>query len=57
MSGLAAAQDMFGAAAQTAAGVSAPAAANSAAAAAEAVQVALLHKTLEYERSLVNVFA
>jgi hypothetical protein len=56
MSGIVAAQGLFGAAAQTASGVSAAAGA-SGGSAAEAVQVALLQKTLETERSLVNIFA
>lgn len=57
MSGLPAAQAMFGATAQAAAGVSAPASASGGAATAEAAQVAVLQKALEMERSLVNIFA
>ncbi len=57
MSGLAAAQGMFGAAAQAAAGVSAPDPGAGNGAAAEAVQVAVLQKALEMERSMVNILA
>jgi hypothetical protein len=57
MSGLAAAQGMFGAAAQAAAGVSAPTGGSGDASAAEAVQVAVLQKALDMERSQVNIFA
>ena len=56
MSGLAAAQGMFGAAAQAAAGVSAPTG-GPGDASAEAVQVAVLQKALDMERSQVNIFA
>jgi hypothetical protein len=48
---------MFGAAAQAASGVSAPSAGASDGSAAEAVQVAVLQKALQMERSLVNIFA
>jgi hypothetical protein len=57
ISGLAAAQGMFGVAAQTASGVSAPSDGASDGSAAEAVQVAVLQKALQMERSLVNIFA
>jgi hypothetical protein len=57
LSGLAAAQGRFGATAQAAAGVSAPAGGTGDGSAAEAVQVALLHDALQFERSLVNVLA
>jgi hypothetical protein len=56
MSGLAAAQSMFGVAAQVASGVSAGGA-DSGAAAAEAVQVAMLQKALQMERSSVDILA
>jgi hypothetical protein len=56
MSGVAAAQSMFAVAAQAAAGVSA-ASTGSGGSANEAVQVALLQKTLDSERSLVNILA
>ncbi|HJS95931.1 MAG TPA: hypothetical protein VJ741_16830 [Solirubrobacteraceae bacterium] len=57
ISGLAAAQGVFnGAVLQGAAG-SDPAVGVSGAAAAEAVQVSLLQRSLEMERSLVNIFA
>jgi hypothetical protein len=55
--GLAAAQGVFDGAVQQAAGGSPPSVGVSAAAAAEAVQVTLLQKSLEMERSLVNIFA
>jgi len=57
ISGLAAAQSMFGAAAQAASGVSAPAAGSGDGATTEALQVAVLQKTLQMERSLVNILA
>jgi hypothetical protein len=57
MSGLAAAQYVFGGAVQQAAGGSVPSVAVSAASAAEAIQVTLLQKSLDYERSLVNILA
>jgi hypothetical protein len=57
INGLAAAQGVFDGAVQQAAGGSVPDVGVSAASAAEAIQVALLQKTLDYERSLVNVFA
>lgn len=56
LSGLAAAQGMFGVAAQAASGIS-DANAGSGGGAAEAVQVALLQKTLAMERSMVNILA
>jgi hypothetical protein len=56
MSGIAAAQSMFQVAAQAASGVSA-AGDGSGGAAAEAVQVAMLQKALEMERSSVNILA
>lgn len=57
ISGVAAAQGAFDGAVQQAAGGSVPSVAVSAAAAAEAVQVTLLQKSLEMERSVVNIFA
>jgi hypothetical protein len=57
MSGLAAAQSMFGATASAAAGVSAPDPGDANGSAAEAVQVAVLQKSLEMERSTVNILA
>jgi hypothetical protein len=57
MSGLAAAQAMFGGAAQAAAGVSTPSDGSSDGAALEATQIAMLRDALEMERSLVNIFA
>jgi hypothetical protein len=54
MSGIAAAQSMFGAAAQVASGISAG---GGSGAAAEAVQVAMLQKALEMERSSVDILA
>lgn len=57
ISGLAAAQGAFDGAVQQAAAGSVPAVGVSDAAAAEAVQVTLLQKSLEMERSLVNIFA
>ena len=59
MYGLAAAQGMFGGAAQAAAGVTSPAAGAGAGdgSATEAVQVAVLHKALDMERGLVNILA
>ncbi len=57
MGGLAAAQSMFGAVAQAAAGVSSSSNGASDGSAAEAVQVAVLQKALDVERSLVNIFA
>lgn len=57
ISGLAAAQAMFPAAAQAAGGVNAPSAGSGDGASTEALQVAVLQKALEMERSLVNVFA
>jgi hypothetical protein len=56
MSGVAAAQSMFAVATQAASGVTA-ADGGSGGSATEAVQVALLQKTLETERSLVNILA
>jgi hypothetical protein len=57
ISGLAAAQGVFDGAVQDAAGGSVPSVGVSAASAAEAVQVTLLQKALEIERSMVNIFA
>jgi hypothetical protein len=57
MSGLAAAQGMFGATAQAAAGVSAPDPGDANGPAAEAVQVAMLQQALAMERSMVNILA
>jgi hypothetical protein len=48
---------MFGAASQAAAGVSAPSDGASDGSAAEAVQVAVLRKALDMERSTVNILA
>jgi hypothetical protein len=56
MSGVIAAQSMFGLAAQTASGLTS-ADSGSGGAAAEAVQVALLQNTLDMERSQVNILA
>lgn len=57
MYGLAAAQGMFGGAAQAAAGVTSPVAGASDGSATEAVQVAVLAKALDMERGLVNILA
>ncbi len=57
MSGLAAVQGMFSAAAQAAAGVNGASAGAGDGSAAEAVQVAVLQKALQTERSLVNILA
>lgn len=57
VSGMAAAQTMFAVAAQAAAGVTASAPAAADGNIAEALQVAVLHKALESERSLVNILA
>jgi hypothetical protein len=57
MSGIAAAQSMFGLAAQTASGVTDADGGAGSGGAAEAVQVALLRKTLDMERSMVNILA
>ena len=57
MSSLVAAQGMFPAAAQAAAGLNAPSAGAGDGSAAEAVQVAVLQKALQMERSLVNILA
>ena len=57
MSGLAAAQSMFPAVAQAAAGVNGPSAGPGDAATTEALQVAVLQKSLDVERSLVNILA
>jgi hypothetical protein len=57
MSAFAAAQGMFGATAQAAAGVSAPDPGDANGSSAEAVQVAVLQKAVEMERSMVNIFA
>lgn len=56
MSGVIAAQSMFGLAAQAASGLTS-AGSGSGGSTAEAVQVALLQKTLDNERSLVNILA
>lgn len=56
MSGLAGAQSMFGVASGAASELTGSNAA-SAGSAGEAVQVALLQKTLEMERSMVNILA
>jgi hypothetical protein len=56
MSGVIAAQSMFGLAAQAASGLTS-ADGGSGGSAAEAVQVALLQKTLDAERSQVNILA
>jgi hypothetical protein len=55
MSGVAAAQGMFGVAAQVASGVASPDAGGGSA--AEAIQVALLQRSLDLERSVVNILA
>lgn len=57
LSGIAAAQGMFAGAAQAAAGVGSADAGSGDGSAAEAVQVALLQKTLQMERSAVNILA
>lgn len=57
MSGLIAAQGMFPAATQSAAGVNGPSAGAADGSSSEAVQVAVLQKALQMERSLVNIFA
>ena len=57
MSGLAAAQAMFGSTAQAAAGVSAAGPGDANGSSAEALQVAVLQKSLEMERSTVNILA
>jgi hypothetical protein len=57
LSGVAAAQGMFAAAAQAASNVSSPAAGSGGGSGTEGVQVAVLAKALEMERSLVNIFA
>ncbi len=57
ISGLAAAQAMFGSTSQAASGISAPAAGAGDASETEAVQVAVLQKALDMERSLINIFA
>lgn len=57
ISGLAAAQSMFPAAAQAAAGVNGPSAGAGDGSTTEALQVAVLQKALEMERSMVNVLA
>lgn len=48
---------MFSVATQAASGVSAPAAGAGDSATTEALQVAVLQKTLQMERSLVNILA
>jgi hypothetical protein len=57
ISGLAAVQGVFNGAVEQGAAGSDPSVGVSGAAAAEAVQVSLLQKSLEMERSLVNIFA
>jgi len=57
MSGIAAAQSMFGVAAQAASGLTAADSGSGGGGTGEAVQVALLQKTLDMERSLVNILA
>jgi hypothetical protein len=57
VSGLAATQGMFAATAQAAAGITSPAAGSDDGSATEAVQVAVLQKALDMERSLVNILA
>jgi hypothetical protein len=57
ISGLAAAQGMFPAAAQAAAGVNAPSAGSGDGSTTEALQVAVLQKALDMERSMVNILA
>ena len=57
ISGLAAIQGMFAGTAQAASGVGAPASGSGDASETEAVQVAVLQKALNIERSLVNIFA
>ncbi|HUA47583.1 MAG TPA: hypothetical protein VMA77_20270 [Solirubrobacteraceae bacterium] len=57
MSGIAAAQSMFAVAAQAASGLAAGNSGSGGGGAGEAVQVALLQKTLATERSLVNILA
>ena len=57
MSSIAVAQSMFGLAAQTASGITDSSGGSGSGGAAEAVQVALLHKTLDTERSMVNIVA
>ncbi len=57
LTGITAAQGLFGATAQAASGVSAPASGSSGCSAPEAVQVAVLQKALQMERSLLDVIA
>jgi hypothetical protein len=57
MSSVAAAQGLFAVAAQAASGVSGADAGTTDGSPAEAVQVAMLRKALDMERSLVNIFA
>jgi hypothetical protein len=57
MSGIVAAQGMFGFTAQAATGVRPSDAGSGGDSTTEAVQVAVLQKALEIERSLVNIFA
>jgi hypothetical protein len=57
LSGLAAAQGLFAGAAQAAGGVASPAPGSNDGSAGEAVQVAVLQKGLDMERSLVNILA
>jgi hypothetical protein len=57
LSGLAAAQGLFGGTAQAAAGISAPAPGPGDGGAQEAVQVAVLQRALDMERGLVNILA
>jgi hypothetical protein len=57
LTGITAAQGLFGATARAASGVSAPAGGSSGGSAPQAVQVAVLRKALQMERSLLDVFA
>lgn len=57
ISGLTAAQGMFGVAGQAAAGVNAPSAGAGDGSATEALQIAVLQKALDMERSMVNILA
>ena len=57
LSGLAAAQGLFGGTARAAAGISAPAPGPGDGGAEEAVQVAVLQRALDMERGLVNILA
>jgi hypothetical protein len=57
LSGLAAAQGMFGGVAQAAAGVASLAPGSDDGSAQESAQVAVLQRALDMERSLVNILA